>query len=473
MAEEDVILTYDPNPFLAGVQKTQKALYDFSTNAGNTLKKFISKIPIIGKKFSKQKDEVKKSNKDMQKNISKGFTNMALKAVALVGALGLIKKAINAIPEIGLTFQAVGKILSKNLLWPLRQELIPLLQGVLDWTRKNRGMFLKWGGVIVNIFRAAKVLIKGALNLIKALTNSLMKSLGVLTKFAGKDITNIINIIVFKLTALFALLEVKLEPIFSWMGKNLGEMAKGFGEFFKELKDIGMLDKFFSILKGLGTLLTKVLINAFDRFKVGLKLVTSLLKGFFKGMAKVKDTNKYWEAFVKNMSEAMDLTTVLIELIGDKLAPAFEKLGEVIGKLVGETFKFLISILEDISEAIAKVLEFAVGKLTPKEDKKGGKFTKVDDAIISPNGNVVQTNPKDTLVALKDPKGSVSELANNSFSKNTNTPIVKKDVSFGEMRITLNITEGNSKQAGINFAEGIQDKMRQAIMDDFVRGGGR
>lgn len=475
MAEEDVIMTFDPKPFLKGWNRISKEVYDFTGNATNNLKKFISKIPVIGKKAKSTGEDVQKSGKDTEKKVGGSFKNLILKAGLLVASIGLIKKALDGIPEIGLTFKAVGRIVQKNLLWPLRKELIPVLQKFLDWARNSRGLFVKWGSVIVNIFKAAKTIIGGVFNLIKTLTKSIMDSMGLLTKFAGRDITNIINIIVFKLTALFALLEVKLKPIFEFIGKNIGEMAKGFGDFFKELKDIDLLDKFFTIMNGLGKLMGVTLIESFKRFKIILKPVLALIKGFLKGLSGVEDTNKKWEDFVDNLSKTFELVTELVSLVSKKLTPVFNTLGSVIGKIVKSVLSLLVTALNGIAKAISAILQLNLdaikmfsgddekGKTGPKSGLGSGNITKVDDAIINKDGKIIKTNPKDTIVALKNPQESMKSSTNPS----------SKNVSFGDFNININVTEGSARNAGEDFANGLLDKMRQAVIADFERGGNR
>jgi len=462
MAEEDIILTFNISAFKQGIDKASNEVTGFVKTTESTVNKIVSKIPNIGKKVNKESKETQKTAKKTSKGILSSFGKLALIGGIIAGSVALIKKAIKSIPEIGMTFKAVGRIVTKNLLWPLRKELVPILQRVLDWTRNNRAMFVKWGGVIVNVLKAVKTLFVTVLNLIKTLINSLKTSLKDLVNFAGIDITNIINLLVFKLVALFLLLEAKLEPLFEFIGKGIGEISIIFNDFFKELEKIGVLNSFYEILKGIADIVQRSLILGFESLKVSLKLVTSLLSGFFEGLFGIDDLDKKFETFIGHLKEAFDQVTKLVNILGEKLEPAFNLLGKAIGFLVGNALKLLLASFTQITKDLESLLGFA-NKLISGDfgNKKSNKTTNVDDAIIRPDGTVIRTNPEDTLVALKRPQEAMSNIH------------AGQKITVQVEGININVTEGNAEQAGINFGMGIEQQMRQVVLDQRTGSGDR
>jgi len=262
------------------------------------------------------------------------------------------------------------------------------------------------------------------------------------------------------LTAIFLLLEAKLSPIFEFIGKGLAEITIIFGDFFKELEDIGVLEFFFELLGDISNLVGKVLIVHFEKFKALLKIVTSFLAGFLKGLAGVEGLNDTWKAFLDTLGKVFDLTAKLYELVGEKLSPVFEVLGETIGKVVGGALKGLLTILTSVSGVIEKLINSAVTKLEGTEIK--GKVTSVNDAIIKPDGSIIKTNPQDTIMALKQPNKALDKM-NGS----------QKDISITDGGINIKVTEGNAKQAGTNFGEGLQEQMRQIILNQRTLSGER
>jgi len=469
MAKEDVKLTFDMNFFKKGIKKANKFISSFSKNITNTVNKALYKIPEISNSFKKESKKVEKSSEKSRSTIFETLGKLSLIKDIAGGALNIIKKVLDKIPEIGITFKAVEKIITKNLLWPLRKELIPVLQKILDWTRNNRGMFLKWGGVIVNIFKSIKIVLTAVISLIKSFVKGLTDSLKGFLKFTNKDITEVFNILVFKLTALFVLLEAKLSPVFNFIGEGLGELILIFNDLFKSLEDIGAFETFFEIMKGLTEIVGAATIKTFEIFIENLKLVISAVKGFFKGMGKVEGLNKSWQNFVDIITNLLDLIGKLVSLLSKELTPIFEVLGEVIGKFLGENLKGLLDTLSLISEAISAIVEGFIGLLDDKSmninKTENKKVTTINDGIIKPNGDIIKTNEKDTILALKNPEKSMLGVLNKNVKEESFEKALKIIL---EGDIKLNITEGNAVQAGVNFAEGLKGKLRQNLLDEFT-----
>jgi hypothetical protein len=473
MPREDIILTFDSKPMERGLDKAEARVETFAEEVEKTSRNMKPIDPYKKKKMKKEADEAEKNVKQKSKSMGLSLGKLAIVGGLVAGAIGLIKKAIDGIPEIGMTFKAMGRIISRNLLWPLRKQLIPILQKVLDWTRNNRGMFVKWGSVILNIFISLKTIFGAVLRIVKSLINGLKKSLKGLADFAKKDIVDVINILVFKLTALFLILEQKLSPIFEFIGEGLGEIATIFGEFFKELEDIGVIDAFFKVLSDISSLVGDNLVLAFESFKTALKLVTSLLSGFFKGLSEVEGLEESWDTFVETMSKALTILTDLVKIIGEKLSPVFRVLGKILGNVIGFHLKAMLDTVSGISKAIETL--FKLGQKDIKKQTKGGyvdetgRYVRTNDAILRPDGTIVETNPKDTLIAMKESKSAFANLSGQGGTQSA----PKKEITINIGDIKLQVTEGNAENAGRNFAKGLDEEMRIALMNDRINTGER
>jgi len=89
------------------------------------------------------------------------------------------------------------------------------------------------------------------------------------------------------------------------------------------------------------------------------------------------------------------------------LAIALTKIGEVFGFIIDKVV-FLIGLLKDLILLLAKITFGAINKAVDfvKGTIGGGRNSKkVGDAIIRPNGQIIETDPRDTLIATRNPGG--------------------------------------------------------------------
>jgi len=89
------------------------------------------------------------------------------------------------------------------------------------------------------------------------------------------------------------------------------------------------------------------------------------------------------------------------------------------GKDVWQIFKDGLSSIADLGARIWGWISNALGNI--RSLFGGGKSKKVDDAIITPGGKIITTNPKDYLIATKNP-GSLG-----GATININNPVVRND----------------------------------------------
>lgn len=232
----DVTLTYDPNPFLNGFKQIASSLNSLDNNFQN---------------FSNN------SEKRTQK-VSASFFQITKAVIIAQTAISLMRKAVSKIteniPELGASFKIAGDVISKNLLWPLRQQLAPLLQGMLNWVRDNRAMFLAWGNVIANIFRVIKGMVVGVWDALKTFWNTFTKAISRSMGTTVKSISEIINLILFKIavvaayaTAVLQSLAAPIGNLFASLINMVSAFANGFMAGFGSIS--GVLDNFFGLVR--------------------------------------------------------------------------------------------------------------------------------------------------------------------------------------------------------------------------------
>lgn len=379
--DEDVLFTFDPKSFIEGFDMMSEAMSALPKNfniaaekitasSETTTNRMKSKFAFISGIFTKGKDKFSNPFRRMaevgKKSIG-GLVNISKRAVSMIGDAfskvvgifhrnkqkiespfnALIKKAalfgvafmgirrgMREIPEIGRSFTIAGNIITKNLLWPLRKQLIPLLQKMLDWVRDHRTMFVKWGGILVNIFMAIKSAIVGVVNIVKTFAenfiNGIKRVLGVTTS----SITDLINLAILKIAFLFQFIMITLEPVAAMAGKVIANLIGFFAKFFK------------GVLKGVGDIQTPV--------------------------------NDLWQSFVRLLET--------IGLIGDRttaMGKAFKVLGILLGTIVRPIITAISDILDALSYSIDDVI-LGMQKLSAWWDddtKKMAEITKEREKI--------------------------------------------------------------------------------------------
>jgi len=229
----DVSLTFDIKPFQDAIDGMTSTLDEFSKTIGSKMEKNVSKpVETIKSKSGKAAKGMEERFGKVGKKLGDlTFTNLLAKIGVVSLAIGGIRKVLSRLPEVGRTFKIAGDIISRNLLWPLRKELMPMLRNILAWVRDNRAMFVRWGGVLVNIFKAIGATIKGFVNLLKTFFNSFISGIKRVMGTSTKSITDMINIAIFKLSALFQFLMISLEPVADLAGEVIANIVGFFKQF--------------------------------------------------------------------------------------------------------------------------------------------------------------------------------------------------------------------------------------------------
>jgi hypothetical protein len=423
-ASPDVEFTFSPASFIRGFKKITESV----TTMGGKLKE---KAKSISGKFTSffsgaktESDKVVTGTQDISKAVFGAMTKFAI-----IGGIvkGVFNKAVGAVkeflPEIGVSLGIVKDIMFKNLFWPLRKQLLPILQGMIKWVQQNRGTFVKWGQVLANIFNVIVTGAKGVIRFIKAIFKGFFSTLKGVFGDSKKGFTEFINVLTFKLAVLAEFMGAIFEPI----GEKVGMI---FGEIFKNIKTF-----------------TDAVFGAFSKVSDGLSF-------------------SMFEDFKSLFDDILDIVK--------ELNPAFRVLGDIVGRVLVVAF---VNITQSI-KAMFKVLSATIKLIkNPKQFREIGAelkgffkesfakrvesvksavgIKKVDDALIKKDGTVVKLNPLDNVLATKgDP------LAKGGGA-----------VSLQIGDINLNVTEGNASNAGQNFATGMMNKFKDNLILDGLLAG--
>ena len=300
-------------------------------------------------------------------------------------------------------------------------------------------------------------------NLVGGLIGGLLGAVvgGILGFIGGKKIANVFDKLGAVLKDMFANVWEALKDLFNVnkfiaifksdeslgkkIGKSIGLFVVTMFEFVPRL-----MKKIFSS----GTKLVSSVIEKSSKVKDAIgNLGTSLLNGISNGFSKAKDFAKNtWEG-VKGFGS--DVWEGLKESeLADFVKNIFTSLNEGISKFFNENpvgVWVKSSIITPIQKALGTIGDFfgyisdkwdwkhPIDSMTSifggfKEDKKTGvsdfsvwqsaKYENVDDAIIRTDGSIIKTNPRDTLVALKDIPSSIDKVrseSNKDLNKNLGT----------------------------------------------------
>lgn len=402
---------------------------------------FISGAKSMTKAFrstAKDQKSVASGVLDTSKSVSKGvfsaLSKFAILATGIVAAFSFARNQINKfVPEIGQTFSIASDIFFRNFLFPLRKALLPLLQRLLDWVRKNRDSFVKWGAVMVNVFKVAVAGLKVVFGIVKQIFSAVFSTINDLFGNTGKTLTQTVNLILAKLATVFVFLETLIKPISDTFTVALKGILTGLKEF-----SAGFVEGFAPIFENsehfMG--LFSDLSGMFDSLFEGIEKNLPLIRKFGEVLGTIVGTAV--ETLIVNIRRLISLVTFLYDTMSGK---SFDDSA----KKLSETFKRIG--LAGIESGIINVTSGAGIKANPKQN----------DAVIQ-NGVVTPIDPRDTVIATKTPNlsGGNQEI----------------NLNFGNV-VVGPVTEGNARQAGFNAMQGMRDSIRNILNEDMILSGGQ
>lgn len=294
MPPNDVAFTFDPASVLNGVKRIDKGMTKMTQGFASTAR-------------------------SMTKSVTKGVLAATAVVGSLVGAFRGLGNILKRMPEIGEVFGIAKDIFFRNFLFPIRKELMPLLQGLLDWVRDNRATFVRWGQAVANVIRSVVMIARRFLEMAKEMLATAGDLLGMIIGEQIDSFAEFVNIVTFKIAAVVIFLGILLKPL-----------AQGLVRVVKTLLP--------SVVGLLGEVINLV-------FKLG--------QGLLEGVA------PYIDAIAGNIAGIVDNVTDFIA----KLTTANEKGNSIrdvfreIGRILGDVLKFATEMIERFTEGLFPVLE--------------------------------------------------------------------------------------------------------------------
>ena len=283
MPTEDVSFTFDTSQFENGINTIDKGMKGLKVGAAKMASAVATGMVVASAAI--------------------GVFKMALK-----GARKVLAEMIRGMPEIGQAFKIAKDIIMRNFLFPIRKAIMPMLQKMLDWVRDHRAMFVKWGHVVVGIFRTILRIGRKVVDVIRNIWKAAARILSNVFGTEIKRIGDLMNIMAFKISAIIQFLAALLKPLFD----TIGQIAEKIAEF-------------------------------------GIKAVQDFFEGFIAGAPGAQ------EAVGRVLDSLKDLFGTLIEI--NQETGIFTKFFKTIGALVGFTFVQALLNVEFVIQSIVFLLK--------------------------------------------------------------------------------------------------------------------
>lgn len=429
----------------------------------------------------------------VSRGINKSLRRVAAVAAGLFGSFKLIQGALKNMPEVGQAFGIARDIFVKNLLFPLRKEILPLLQRMLDWVRDNRALFVRWGNTIANIFRSVVRGVRNVIEFIQRLSQRVAEFAGKIFGDQIRNIDDIFNLITFKLSVAIQF----VTNLLSGIGSIFGSFIGGLGDIGPSLR--GIVENLGEFLRIFAT--TNEQGNSFQNILESMAELFGQISGFV-----IRMTDKFLDGFVpavRDIATPIQSMVDSFDSIFNSIAGTTEQLEtwdtifEGLGRIIGETVQFFLDSIAESLDRVAERIDFITGLFdqdrTLRErlfsgdrEVSAGIFGRraralhdsfpsnptipetlriegLQDGILRPDGSIVKTDPRDTLVAIKDPAESFRGLGASGGTRNF-------DVTVDLTGMNIVLQQGGQEQ-GQAFAQGLVEQIRFAWNQEFERFG--
>lgn len=387
----------------------------------------------VGAGFDRMQSSAKALGQSVSKSLGSAVNGLILKIGALFAAFKSVGAVLREMPEVGEAFGVAKDVFLKNLLWPLRQQVMPMLQSMLDWVRDNRAQFVKWGVTVANVFRAGAVAARTLWDVFKGLAVTMGDTFQRAFKTNFKTFDEFVNVLSFKVSAVIVYMGLlakqtvsELRPAFDWV---VGVASDVIG-FFVDLASAWASanssgDSLWTVMDSLGSALSKV--GTF---------VASAVKGFREGL--VPAVSEVMTP-IGSLFDSLDRILNVLGVGDDQgVRGAFKKLGS----FLGTTFQVILSTIAGIADGLAGSLEAikaaaeAVGSLFKGDlsgaSKAGRAFVDMttagqtgsleeaysvfsgevlQDGVVTKGGRVIRISEDDNVIAMKaDPLRAMSAM---------------------------------------------------------------
>lgn len=439
------------------------------------VKGFQKSVDQMSKAISSMETKLNKFGGTMQKSVSKGIMSATAKIGLLVKGFKSIMKNM---PEIGQAFKIAGDIMSKEFFFPIRQQIMPYLQKMLDWVRDHRTLFAKWGQAVADVLKTVidvgKALWKTLKDVVTILTDSLQKGLG--TSF--KSLDEFISVLQVKIAfvtlligdAVKAMVD-KIAPTFEYIIEKGAEVLGFFTDLFAT----------WATGNDTGENFMKIMNTLYDIFDKIVHVIGDSVSSFLQGLLQpLKDLSAPLDvvnnAFQRLLSlfgdgENTGLKKVfswLGNMVGSQLLIAFESLAVAIdtvvsgiqtlaqgGNLLKDLFTGDWGALKNDWNAVKDIWK-DYGSRTTESGKRIWSTEKasigIDDGIVTKDGKVIQLNPQDNVYAFKGtPMGGVTASMNMVFN--------------------VTVSEGNAQAVGQQLGYSIHKSFVDRLKEQQMAGG--
>jgi len=409
-------------------KKTQDEIKNTDKATGGLINKFKNLFGIKKQKifdgdtgteeFKKTRDEVQKTGKSVSDFGKSGNLSLIslVKGAALVGgAFFAIKGILSAFPEFGDTLFSFGEIIKYNILGPIRDELIPILNSILSWASSNEKLFTRIGVGIATAFRIGIQVVKSFFSIVQTLFKSIFGRISELTGATIGGVENALNLAATKIAATLNFIMIVAEPIFKAIGNLIGNLIVGFKEFFSGAADgIGDLSESTENI----TKLFKVLFGWLTKTKDE----SNEISGIWSGIGKVVGT------VVKLIIKALDL------LVGFGFATA---------ELFNSEQKRNKANMQILSER--QKMEQGIGEYAFLNKRKKQRESLISNSTTTNNTERVQLSP-------------VNNMQNKSVENKMN--------ANANVYVTQNIYEGGADKAN-EIVEKTNSSLKTGILKMF------
>lgn len=398
MADQDIGFTFDTTPFTKGINKVLGGMNKMETSATN-----------------------------VAKGVSRGFNRIIAKIGIAAGAFFSLRTAINNMPEIGKAFGIAKDTILKNLLFPIRKQLMPLLQGLLDWTRDNRTLFVKWGQAIAGVLKSAINGFKQFLGFMKRVGGGALDFINRIFDSSIGSFSELINVAIFKIATAVEFFKALMAPL----GELLGPLVDQF------------VDILVPTVQSLASILGKVA-------EFAVRIGTAFLEGWLEGVQGIEGPiTKIWDA-IKGILDALFTGEGPLEF----WSKTFEGIGKIVGTVLVGAFETIGLVLQGIEFVIRKIIEFFNSEafqavwnhlFAPREDDKS-RMT----GGVNVGGEGLGTLSREGRI------GELREGNINNTSNNTDNSI--------NMNVTVNangMPEGMAEQTGSEIMDALRRKLNE------------
>ena len=297
----------------------------------------------------------------------------------ILGTFKKIKDSFFGLPEVGATFDVVANMFKRNLLEPLRRELVPLLNQVSQWAVDNRETLVRIGVFIADAFRIAYEVISSLVKIGKSLIDGFAS--GVKSVFGDTTTTigDIIRLVMTKIAATVIFISTILEPVantigmilgtvISWILKTdeaLGAIAAGGIVLLARAIWSNVLPAISALIKSVWAFTSALLANPLTWVVVGIAALTAGVIYLIKNFDKVKD----W--FDRIKPKLIDFKDAVLNFM---LAPL---------RMAAEGFMGPINIIWDLYNSIVEKLQY-FGKIIYEKiiDPIVQGFNEIYDKVI-------------------------------------------------------------------------------------------